>query len=407
MIFDVEKIRRDFPMLKQTMSGKPLVYLDNAASTLKPKSVIDAIVQFYSEEYSTIHRAVYELSTNSSEKYSAVRRMVAKLLNAESDEEIIFTRGTTESINLVAMCYGREFIRAGDEIIVSEMEHHSNIVPWQLLAEELGAEIKVLPIDANGELNLEVFKTLLNSKTKICAIGHASNSLGTINPIKKMCALAHEVGAICVVDGAQAVPHFNVDVQDLDCDFYAFSGHKIFGPTGIGVLYGKKHLLKKMRHYHGGGDMVREVNFTKTTFQDAPLKFEAGTPMIAQVLGLGAAIEYMMAHNRHASEQYETSLIKFAMEELEKIPGLTIYGTSQKRVPLISFNIDKIHALDLGTMIALKGIAIRTGTMCAQPALNRFRQSSVCRISLSIYNTKEEIGKLSTALLELTPLLAR
>lgn len=407
MVFDVEKVRRDFPMLKQSMSGKPLIYLDSAASALKPNSVIETITSYYAEEYSTIHRSVYELSTNVMEKYSLVRRKIAKFINAASDEEIVFTRGTTESINLVAMCYGRDYIRAGDEIILTEMEHHSNLVPWQMLAQELGATIKYVSFDTNGILNLEEYKQLLGPKTKICAFAHASNAIGSIHPIKEMIALAHEVGAVCLVDGAQAIPHFDVDVQDLDCDFYAFSGHKMLGPTGIGVLYGKKDILAKMRPYHGGGDMVREVTLQNTTFQEAPLKFEAGTPMIAQVLGLGSAVEYLTSINRHATEQHETYLINLIQEEFDRFPGLATFTTSGPKVPLVSFNFQKIHALDLGTMLALKGIAIRTGTLCAQPAMNRFGQRSVCRISLAFYNTEVEVTKLLQSLQELTPLLTR
>ena len=407
MVFDVERIRKEFPMLKQTMSGKPLIYLDNAATTLKPKCVIDTISQFYEEEYATIHRAVYELSISASERYATVRRNIAKFINADSDEEIIFTRGATEALNIVASCYGKDFIREGDEILLTEMEHHSNIVPWQMLANEVGCEIKVVPINEDGSLNMIEFEKHLSSRTKICSITHASNALGTINPIKKICEMVHNVGGICVVDGAQAIAHFDIDVEDLDCDFYAFSGHKVFGPTGIGVLYGKKHLLQKMRPYHGGGDMVREVSFVKTTYQDPPIKFEAGTPMVAQVLGLGAAIEFVKTLNRHATEQHETYLYETALEEIKKIPGISLIGTSNPRVPLITFTIDKIHPLDLGTMIALKGIAIRTGTICAQPALNHFGKRSVCRISMAPYNSEQEIEQVVVTLDELTTLLTR
>lgn len=407
MAFDVEKVRQDFPMLKEAMSGKKLIYLDNAASALKPASVIDEVSHYYAHEYSTIHRAVYELSTNVSEKYNKVRRQVAQFINAKTEDEVIFTRGTTESINLVAHCYGREFLNAGDEIILTEMEHHANIVPWQLLAKEVGAELKYVTFDKDGKLDIEQYKSLLSKKTKICAFIHASNTIGTINPIKEMVALAHQVGAITVIDGAQAVPHFDVDVQDLDCDFYAFSGHKLCGPTGVGVLYGKMALLEKMRPYQGGGDMVREVGLYQTSFQDPPMKFEAGTPMIGQVIGLGAALTYIQSINRHASDQHEMYLIDLFKQELAKCPDVKIYSTTGAKVPLLSFNIDKIHALDLGTMLGLKGIAIRTGTMCAQPALNRFGERSACRVSFAFYNTEDEVLRFLEALYELTPLLAR
>lgn len=405
-VFDPEAFRKEFPMCQQTMNGYPLIYLDNAASTLKPQRVIDTVTNYYAHEYATIHRAAYELSTAVSERYSNVRRQVAEFINAPSEEEIIFTRGTTESLNLVAQCYGRHFLHSGDEIILTELEHHANIVPWQILADEIGCTIKVAPINDQGELDLKAFKALLSSKTKLCAVSHASNVLGTVSPVREICQLVHDAGGICVVDGAQAIPHLDVDVQNLDCDFYAFSGHKLFGPTGVGALYGKKKLLEKMPPYQGGGDMVREVSFIKTTYQDPPFKFEAGTPMVAQVLGLGTVLTFLKSIHRPTYYQYERHLLKQAVEMLRTIPGLTIYGTAEEKVPLVSFLIDRVHPLDLGTMIGLKGVAMRTGTLCAQPTLNHFGLRSICRISFAPYNTEKEIISLLHFLEEMTALLA-
>lgn len=391
-------------MLKQTMNGHPLVYLDNAATTLKPQSVIDAISRFYTQEYSTIHRSVHELSTSASERYTAVRQTVARFIRCQ-EEEVIFTRGATESLNIVAQCYARPLLKKGDEIILSEMEHHANIVPWQLVAEEKGCIIKVIPMDDEGNLLLEEYAKILTPRTKIVAVCHASNSVATINPIKEMAIMAHEVGAIFVVDGAQAIAHVPVDVAQLDCDFYAFSGHKIYGPTGVGVLFGKKALLEMMTPYHGGGDMVKEVTFAKTTFQDPPLKFEAGTPLIAGVLGLGAAIDFYQSLDRLAVENHERILCERLFSELGNVPGMRIFGKAACRVPLVTFTLDKVHPLDLGTMLSLKGIAIRTGTLCAQPALHHFGERSACRVSLAPYNTQEEIEFILNTLSELTPSL--
>ncbi len=407
MRFNLEKLREQFPMLKQTMNGNPLIYLDNAATTFKPRCVIDTITRFYESEYSTIHRSIYEFSAVASERYSGVRRKIADFLHLKDEQELIFTRGATESLNIVAQCYGRSFLHEGDEIVISEMEHHANIVPWQMVAEEKGCIIKVIPMDDEGNLSLEALKKILSPRTKIVSVCHASNSVGTINPIQQITKMAHDVGAICVVDGAQAAPHITVDLQELGCDFYAFSGHKIFGPTGIGILYGKKPLLEAMRPYHGGGDMVREVTFAKTTYQDPPMKFEAGTPMIAQVLGLGAAIDFFTSLDRPAMEEHERSLAQIIIQQLENFPGITILGRAQNRLPLVTFIHDKIHPLDLGTMMALKGVAIRTGTLCAQPALSHFRQRSACRVSIAPYNTEEEIHSFMNALSELCPLLVK
>lgn len=404
-MYDVDKKRRDFPMLSEDMSGKRFVYFDSAATAQKPKSVIEAISHFYTYEYATVHRAVYEHAINATEKYSETRRLVQAFMNAALEEEIIFTRGATEAINLVAMSYGKCFLKEGDEILISEMEHHSNIVPWQLLAEEVSAKLVVAPINDKGEIILEEFEKRLNSRTKIVSIAHVSNALGTINPIQTLAKLAKNVGAIVLVDGCQAAPHLPINVKDLDVDFYTFSGHKCYGPTGIGILYGKKELLEQMRPYHGGGDMIRDVTFAKTTYQAPPLKFEAGTPLIAEVIGLGAAIKYLNALDRLAVLEHETKLQHAATQELQAIPGLRIYGPLEEKAALVSFSIEGIHPLDLGTLIALKGVALRTGTLCAQPALARFDQTSLARISFGLYNTLDEVHYFLAALKETISLL--
>lgn len=406
MAFDPKRVKQDFPMLEQQMCGKPFVYLDSGATAQKPKSVIDAITRFYSEGYATVHRGVYEHAIVATEKYSEVRRNVQTFLHAEHEEEIIFTRGTTESINIVALCYGRESIRGGDEILITEMEHHSNIVPWQLLCEEVGATLVVAPMNDNGELILEEFQKKLSPRTKIVSICHMSNLLGTINPIYEITRMAHEVGAIVVVDGAQSAPHLTIDVQALDVDFFAFSGHKLYGPTGIGILYGKKELLEKMRPYHGGGDMIQEVTFAKTTFQPAPLKFEAGTPPIVEVIGLGAAIAYLSQFDIKEVMQHEHNLLTCATQKLKQIEGLTIYGNAKEKGSLISFSLEGVHTLDLGVLIGLKGIAIRTGTMCAGPALHHFGVQTAARISFGLYNTEEDIERFIQALEETRALVS-
>ncbi len=400
MAFNPKLVRDDFPMLKQEMGGKPFIYLDTAATAQKPKSVIDAITKFYSQEYATVHRGVYEHAIHATERYSEVRRRVQGFIHARSEEEVIFTRGTTEGINIIAHSYAREFVRGGDEILISEMEHHSNIVPWQMICEELGAKLVVAPFNEKGELILEEFKKKLSPRTKIVSVCHISNFLGTINPIKEIAKMAHEVGAIIVVDGAQSAAHFPIDVQDLDLDFFAFSGHKIYGPTGIGVLYGKQEHLEKMRPYHGGGDMIQEVTFAKTTYQDPPLKFEAGTPPIAEVIGLGAAIEYLEKLNQEAIVEYEERLLVYTTQKLLAIPGLAIYGTAAQKSSLISFTINGIHPLDLGVLLGLKGIAIRTGALCASPALHHFGLTSAARISFGFYNTIEDVDGFLEALSE-------
>ncbi len=381
----------DFPMLKKKIHGKSLVYFDSAATSLKPQEVIDAISEFYGEKYGTVHRAIYALSLESTALYGGVRKQVQKFLNAEFEEEIIFTKGTTESINLVAASFGKAFLKPGDEVILSEMEHHSNIVPWQLICEEKGAILKVIPITDAGELDLDVYRTLLSSKTKMVAITHMSNAIGTINPIKEIITLAHAWGAKVLIDGAQSAPHLCIDVQDLDADFFAFSGHKVFGPTGVGVLYGKKELLEKMPPYQGGGDMIAHVSFEKTTYQSLPLKFEAGTPMIASVIGLGRALSYIEEVGKPNIRHYEEELLGYATKQLEEIPGLKVIGTAKHKGPIISFVIPGIHSLDLGVLLDLQGIAVRTGHHCTQPLMQRFNIPGTVRLSFAPYNTIEEI----------------
>ena len=383
--------RHDFPMLKRTVHGKPLVYLDSAATTLKPQSVIDAISNFYSDHYGTVHRAVYELAGESTANYNAVRTKAQHFLHAKSSEEIVFTKGTTEAINLVAFSFGEAFIQPGDEILISAMEHHSNIVPWQLLCERKKAHLKVIPLRENGELDLEAYAKLLSSRTKLVSIAHISNVLGIINPLKVIIKAAHQKGAKVFVDGAQSAPHLKIDVQDLDCDFFAFSGHKIYGPTGIGILYGKKELLDQMPPYQGGGDMIQTVTFEKTTFQPSPLRFEAGTPMIAEVIGLGAALDYVQSHGLNQIHAYESALMKHALEKLTQIEGIRILGPLENRSSLIAFNIEGVHPLDAATLLDLQGIAVRSGHLCAQPLLHHFGCSSALRLSFASYNTIEEI----------------
>jgi len=406
MLFDIQKIRRDFPMLSKDMSGKRFIYLDTAATAQKPKCMIDAMTHFYKDEYATVHRAVYDHSVRATERYCECRRLVKRLINADTEDEIIFTRGTTESINIIAQCYGRKVLKQGDEVLITEMEHHSNIVPWQLLCDEVGAILKIAPINDEGELILEEFENKLTHRTKIVALCHVSNAFGTINPIKTIIDLAHSFNAVIVIDGAQSISHMPVDVSDLSADFYAFSGHKLYGPNGIGILYGKKHLLEKMNPYHGGGDMIKDVTFAKTTFQESPLKFEAGTPPIAQVIGLGAAIKYFNAIDKVALYKHEMNLLQLTTELLMEIPGVHIYGRAKNKGPIVSFTIDGVHTLDLGTLLALKGIAIRTGTLCAQPALNRLNLQTLARISFGLYNTEEEIYQCIESIKETLALLA-
>lgn len=395
---DVKQIRQDFPMLGKTMHGHPLVYLDSAATSQKPQVVIDCIYDFYRNHYGTVHRAVYELAIRSSEDYQKTRQKVKAFLNASQVEEIIFTRGTTESINMVAYSFGKAFVRPGDEILISAMEHHSNIVPWQLLCEDRGATLKVIPMNEKGELLLDEYAKLLSPKTKLVAVTHVANSLGTINPIKEIVEKAHEAGAKVLVDGAQSAPHLKIDVQELGVDFFVFSGHKLMGPTGIGILYGKAEILDLMPPYQGGGDMIETVTFSKTTYNVLPLKFEAGTPMIAEVMGLGAAIDYLNQIGLDRIQAYEHRLLDYATDKLSQIPGLRIIGQADQKGALISFVIDGIHSLDIGTLLDLKGIAVRTGHHCAQPVMKFFNVPATARASFAFYNTFEEIDQLDQAL---------
>lgn len=390
-VVDLQHFRKDFPMLTKTMHGKPLIYFDSAATAQKPNCVIDAIANFYRDHYGTVHRAVYELAIRSTEDYQKTRQKVRAFLNAAKDEEIIFTRGTTESINLVAYSFGKAFVKPGDEILISAMEHHSNIVPWQILCEDRGAILKVIPMNEKGELLLDEYAKLLNSRTRLVAVTQVSNSLGTINPIKQIVSMAHEAGAKVLVDGAQSAPHLKIDVQDLDADFLVFSGHKIMGPTGIGILYGKSEILNLMPPYQGGGDMIESVTFSKTTYNVLPFKFEAGTPMIAEVMGLGAAIDYIQAIGIDAIQNWEHELLTYATAQMEQIPGLRIIGQAPQKGALISFTIEGIHPLDIGTFLDLKGIAIRTGHHCAQPVMQFFKVPATARASFACYNTKEEV----------------
>lgn len=388
-----ELYRGDFPMLNKKVHGCPLIYFDSAATAQKPNSVIDAITNFYREHYGTVHRAVYELAAFSTVEYSKVRDKVCAFLHAAKTEEIIFTRGTTESINMVAYSFGKAFIKSGDEVIISTIEHHSDIVPWQMMCEDRGAILKVIPVDDNGDLILDAFRSLLTSKTKIVAVNHVSNALGTVNPIKDIVQMAHAFGAKVLIDGAQAAPHMPVDVQDLDCDFYVFSGHKLFGPTGIGVLYGKEDLLNAMPPYQGGGDMIDVVTFDKTTYNALPLKFEAGTPMIAEVIGLGAAIDYILSIGMEEIHQREQELLAYATEKAQTVEGLRIIGNTRQKGAILSFVIDGVHPLDIGMMLDLKGVCVRTGHHCAQPTMKRFDVPATARASFAFYNTFDEIDQ--------------
>ena len=398
MTVDLSHVRNDFPMLSQQMHGKPLVYFDSAATAQKPQVVIEAMNQFYSSKYGTVHRAVYELAIHATEEYQKIREKVRFFIGARIAEEIIYTRGTTESINMIAYSYGKAFVRPGDDILITEMEHHSNIVPWQILCEDRGAQLKVVPILDNGELDLEAFRGLLNEKTRLVSITHISNTLGTVNPIKQIISEAHGVGAHVLIDGAQAAPHTPVNVTDLDCDFYVFSVHKALGPTGIGILYGKEELLDQLPPYQGGGDMIDKVTFKKTTYQKSPLKFEAGTPMIAEVMGLGAAIDYLNSIGMETIQQWEQQLLLYAQEQLKDVDSLKVIGQAKNKSAIISFLIDGVHHLDLGTFLDLQGVAVRTGHHCTQPLMQRFGITGTTRASFALYNTKEDVDRFVLAL---------
>lgn len=393
------KLQKAFPMLKQTINNHPFIYLDSAATAQKPDAVINAITAFYRKHYGTVHRAVYSSAAFATEMYEQTRQKIARFLHAKNHDEIIFTRGTTTAINLVAHSFGKAFIRPGDEILITEMEHHSNIVPWQMMAEERGALLTVVPFSDTGELDMEALKkNLSNGKTKIVACAHMSNSLGTINPIKEIIALAHASGAKVLIDGAQSAPHMQVNVQDLDADFFVFSGHKLVGPTGIGVLYAKKELLEAMPPFEGGGDMIETVTFAKTTYNIPPLKFEAGTPSIAEVIGLGAAIDFVTAIGMEKIQAWEHELLCYLLPKMQAIEGVHLLGAAKERGAIVSFYVDNVHPLDMATLLDLKGIAIRSGHLCAQPVMRHFGLTSSARASLAFYNNKQELDTFVEAL---------
>ncbi len=396
--FDVNEIRKSFPILEREVNNKLLVYLDNAATSQKPQSVIDALSHYYTNYNANIHRGIHLLAEEATAAYEATRVTAQKFIHAASPEEIIFTRGTTEGINLVAYTWGRKNIHAGDEIIISEMEHHSNIVPWQILCEEKNAVLKVIPVDDNGELLMDEFKKLLSPKTKLVSVVHVSNALGTINPVKEIIDSAHDVGAVVLVDGAQSTVHLDIDVQKLDCDFFAFSGHKVYGPTGVGVLYGKKKILESMPVFMGGGEMIKEVTFEKTTYNSLPYKYEAGTPNIADTIALKVALDFISETGKDVSRKHENDLLKYATEQLETIPGLRIIGKAKEKVSLVSFVIRNIHPQDIGVLLDNQGIAVRTGHHCTQPLMKRFGIPGTVRASFAMYNTKEEIDSLVAGL---------
>ncbi len=392
--WDVNRIRADFPVLHQTVNRKPLIYLDNGASSQVPQVVIDRGSAYLQQEHSNIHRGVHYLSQKATTAYEGAREKVRRFINARDAKECIFVRGTTEGINLVMYGYGRKFVGAGDEVIISAMEHHANIVPWQMLCEEKGARLRVIPINDAGELLLDDYEALLNERTKLVAVMHVSNALGTINPVKAMIETAHKYGVPVLIDGAQSVPHMVIDVQDLDCDFFAFSGHKMFAPTGSGVLYGKAEILEAMNPFQGGGDMIKNVTFEKTTYADLPNKLEAGTPAIASQIGLGAAIDYLSTIDRMEAAAHEEELLRYATERMSGIEGVRIVGTARKKASVLSFVIDDIHPHDIGTILDQEGVAIRAGHHCAQPVMQRFNVPATARASFAFYNTKEEVDVL-------------
>jgi cysteine desulfurase / selenocysteine lyase len=396
--FDVKGVRADFPILRTLIHGKPLVYLDNAATTQKPQAVIDRVARFFSEENSNVHRGVHFLSERATEVYEASRRTVSRFLNARDEKEIVFVRGTTEAINLVAQTYGRVHVGTGDEVLITAMEHHSNIVPWQMLCDETGARLRVVPMTDEGELRLDEYERLLTKRTKIVAVVHVSNALGTINPVKRIVERAHARGIPVLVDGAQAVAHMRVDVQALDCDFYAFSGHKVFAPTGIGALYAKASLLETMPPYQGGGDMISSVTFERTTYNVIPYKFEAGTPNISGAVGLAAALDYVDGAGLDRINDYERDLVAYGTDALSQIPGLRLTGTAPHKAGILAFVLDGVHPHDVGTILDRDGIAIRTGHHCCQPLMDRLGVPATARASLALYNTREEVDALATSL---------
>lgn len=392
--FDIEKIRADFPVLTRKVHGKDLVFLDSAASSQKPKQVVEAIANYYLHEHANIHRGVHLLSQEATTKYEEARKKIARFINAQNDHECIITKGTTDGINLVASSLGEHCVKEGDEVIISHMEHHSNLVPWQMLCERKKAKLKVIPITDDGELDLEEYEKLLSEKTKIVSVVHVSNTLGTINPVEEMIEKAHDVGAYFVVDGAQAVPHIPVDVQQLNCDFYAFSLHKMYGPTGIGILYGKEEIMNAMPPYQGGGDMINKVTLEKTTYNDLPHKFEAGTPNIAGGIGMGATMDYIDGLDWKAAHEFEADVMDYAHERLSEIEGLRFIGTAEKKTGAISFLVGQIHPYDMGVLLDQLGIAVRTGHHCTQPILERYNIPGTVRASFGIYSTKQEVDQL-------------
>ncbi|HEY4198847.1 MAG TPA: cysteine desulfurase [Mucilaginibacter sp.] len=403
---DINVIRQEFPILNREVKGRPLIYLDNAATTQKPQQVLDALMHYYTNYNANIHRGIHTLAEEATAAFEQTRDAVKSFIGAGSREEIIFTRGTTEGINLVAYSWGRKNIQANDEIIVSNMEHHSNLVPWQILCEEKGAVLKVIPVNENGELIIDEYKKMLGTRTKMVSIVHVSNALGTVNPVKQMIADAHAVGAVFFVDGAQSAVHLDINVTDLDCDFFAFSAHKLYGPTGVGVLYGKKALLEVMPPFQAGGEMIKEVTLQKTTFNDLPYKFEAGTPNIADVIAFRAALQFVHSVGKEKIRRHERDLMDYGQQELEKIPGLRIIGKAKEKVSVISFVIEKAHPQDIGILLDNRGIAVRTGHHCAQPLMDRFCIPGTSRASFAVYNTRYEIDELVTGLQRVVKILS-
>jgi cysteine desulfurase / selenocysteine lyase len=403
---DIERLRRDFPILDLKVNGKQLIFMDNAASSQMPRQVMERWVKYRSEQHANIHRAVHYLSETATAEYEKARLKVQSFINAGELRECLFTSGTTEGINLVAHGYGRKFFQAGDEIILTTLEHHSNIVPWQMVAEEKGAKIRVVPINDRGELLVDEYRKLFNAKTKFVALTHVSNALGTITPVKEMIAIAREHGVPVLVDGAQAAPHLKVDVQDLDCDFYAFSGHKLCGPTGVGVLYGKAALLEKMQPFKGGGDMILSVTFDKTTYAPIPAKFEAGTPPIGEAITLGAAIDYLSTIGIERIAAHETDLLDYATDQLNRMPGVRLIGTAEKKAAVLSFAVEGVHPHDVGSLLNDDGVAIRTGHHCAQPVMQRFKVPATCRASFAFYNTMAEVDALAASIARVQKLFA-
>lgn len=396
--FDVERVRADFPILQQQVNGHPLVYLDNAATTQKPQAVIDAISDYYCHDNSNVHRGAHALSDRATARFETARQKVADFIHAGSSAQIIWTRGTTEAINLVAASWGSARLKAGDRILVSAMEHHSNIVPWQIVAEKTGAQVEVIPVDETGTLDIKAFAMMLDHRVRMVSVNHVSNALGTINPVADMVRLAHDAGALVLVDGAQAIAHWPIDVQALDCDFYTFSGHKLFGPTGIGVLYGRRELLDAMPPYQGGGEMIETVSFSGTTYNQLPYKFEAGTPDIAGAIGLGAAVDYVNALDRAAAAAHEDALLAYARDKALQVPGLRLVGTARDKVAVLSFVLDGTHPSDIGMLMDQQGVAVRTGHHCAQPLMDQYQLPGTVRASFSIYNTFDDVDRLFAAL---------